>query len=869
MSQTDRAESGRRWGQKTGPDLSALPPWRANLSWAALLWERVWPALWPSLGLIGFYLLLGLSGLPQALPGWAHASLLAALALALALSLWWAFRSLRLPSRHAALRRIERVNNLEHRPLESLEDMLGTGHGDAAVRSLWQLHQERLRAAVARLRIGWPQPGLIRRDPYALRVGLGVALIAAFASTGDEAWERIRNALLPDIGGMAAPVPMKLDAWISPPEYTRQAPVFLTREERAGAAPGAAPAAVPAEIKVPEGSKLVLRLSGARDAPQLVMPGVSKPLELEEKGGFHLEETLAKSGHVAVMERDRELAGWDIAVMADEPPTVEFTHDPGPTARKALRIDFTAHDDYGVEKVVAKIIGSGALAPDSALAKLVPTEIELTLPGQKLRDITSTSFHDLTPHPWAGLPVNLQLIAQDAVGQLGVSKAIQVVLPERVFAHPVARAIIDQRRQLALYPEKNRGRVAAMIEIIAWEHERYGDDLVVFMALNSATQRLGPGYEDTAEHITGVLKLLWDTALRIEDGTLSLSEQSLRDAQQALQDALSNEKTTDAELERLMREYEKALDEYMKSLAEMMGNNPELQRQLSEIDPRAKLLSREDLKKMMDQIRDLARGGQRNAARQMLSQMQQMLENLRMRRFAQPNQQQQQGMKMLNDLQDIVKQQQDLLDKTFREAQKRGQMRGGNPSQPFPPNLLPPGLQPQPPGSEETAPLANESQTQEALRRRLGELMRQLGELSGNIPRPLGRAEHSMRQSTDQLSEGQAGQAVPPQTEAIDQLQQGARAATQQMMQQLSRGGAMRQPGPGEPAGDAPDRDRDPFGRDAENAGRGMNTEDVKIPDRDKIQEARRIRDELRRRAAERARPAPELDYIERLLRQF
>ena len=48
-----------------------------------------------------------------------------------------------------------------------------------------------------------------------------------------------------------------------------------------------------------------------------------------------------------------------------------------------------------------------------------------------------------------------------------------------------------------------------------------------------------------------------------------------------------------------------------------------------------------------------------------------------------------------------------------------------------------------------------------------------------------------------------------------------------------------------------------------------MNTEEVKIPDHDKTQEARRIRDELRRRAAERSRPTPELDYIDRLLRQF
>ena len=94
MSHTDRAKLGARMDEGAGSDLSALPPWRADLSWAALVWERVWLALWPSLGLIGFYLLLGLSGIPQALPGWAHAALLAVFTLAVLVSLWWAFPSI-------------------------------------------------------------------------------------------------------------------------------------------------------------------------------------------------------------------------------------------------------------------------------------------------------------------------------------------------------------------------------------------------------------------------------------------------------------------------------------------------------------------------------------------------------------------------------------------------------------------------------------------------------------------------------------------------------------------------------------------------------------------------------------------------------
>jgi len=880
MSQNIRREMEAPEDLTPRSDLSALPAWRADLSWAALLWGRLWPALWPALGLAGAFLLLALIGLPQSLPAWLHTLLLAGFAVGIAACLWMGGRALRLPDRHGALRRIEKVNGLDHRPLEAIEDTLGSSHEDEAARSLWLLHQQRLRDAVRRLRIGWPKPSLIKRDPYALRVGLGVALVAAVAVTGSESWERLRYALTPDVGGVGKAAPAKLDAWISPPEYTRMAPIFLTREEKPQVTQTAdAEAAAPekAEIKVPEGSKLVLRLSGGRNGASLVTGKESTPFESDETGGSHLEQTLSDSGRVAVRIGESELAAWDITVVPDEAPTVSFSREPGETVRKALRIDFVAKDDYGIEKVTAKIYGSGALAENSALARLAPEEIELTVPGQRRLEVKSSSYHDLTPHPWAGLPVNLQLIVQDEIGQLGVSKSVQIVLPERVFAHPVARAIIDQRRQLALFPEKNRGRVAAMLEIIAWEYERYGDDYVVFMSLISATRRLGTAYQDTPEHVASVLKLLWDTALRIEDGTLSLSEQALRDSQQALLDALSDRETTDQELERLMKEFEKALNEYMKSLAEMMRNNPELQKQLPQMDPNAMILSQQDLQKLMDQIRELARSGQRDAARQMLSQLQQMLENLRMQRFARPSQQQQQAMKMLNDLQDIIKQQQQLLDKTFREAQRRGQMQNRDPSQRFRPNMMPPGMPQQgmqQPGQQQQGegqqPMASESQAQEELRRRLGELMRQLGEMSGKIPRQLGRAERSMRQSTDRLGQGEAGQAVPPQSEAIDQLQQGARSATQQLMQQLSRRGLMR-PGPGQPMGEAPNRDRDPFGRDAENDGRGVNgdTRTVEIPDHDKVQDARRIRDELRRRAGERSRPAPELDYFDRLLEQF
>ncbi len=859
---------------------AVLPRWRISLSRAVLLWERLWPALWPGLALAGLFVVLALIGLPQALPGWLHSLLLLAFGAGIAGCLWHGMRALRVPDRDESLRHIEQVNDLDHRPLETLEDNLATGFADSASRDLWRLHQERMKAAVARLRIGWPRPQLIRRDPFAFRIGLGVALIAGFLAVGNQAGDRILQALTPDVLAGDGKVAVKLDAWITPPDYTRKPPVFLASGNLAGAATGAVEKTGTAEeanttksvapgtvITVPKGSKLVIRLTGGRTMPELAMGEAATPFEGDDKAGFHIEYDLAAPGRVVVRQDGAELVGWDVAITDDTIPTVAFSSKPSESQRKALRLDFEATDDYGVEQVTASITRSDAKGEKSALADLPPIELELPLPGVMAREIKSTSYHDLTPHPWAGLPVNIQLMARDAAGQVGKSAVVQSVLPERVFTHPVARAIIKQRRQLAVYPNKNRNRVAAHLEILAWEHEQYDGDVVVFMALTSASRRLERGYQDTAEHVAGVMKLLWDTALRLEDGTLSLSEQALREAQQALQDAL-RDGADDKELEKLLRELERAMDEYLNSLAESMKDMPRQPNELTQPNDQNVTLNRNDLKKMLDRIRELMKSGQRDAAKQMLSQLRNMLENLKARRFARPGQKQQRAMQMLNDLQNIIRDQQKLLDKTFREAQRRGQMRPqGNRRFQMPPNRLPPGMRP-PEGqpNQSQSPMSQESESQEALRKRLGELMRELGEMSDSVPRPLGRAERSMRGSTEQLGKGEAGRAVPPQTDAIDQLQQGARAATEALMRQFGQRG---QRGEGNPTSEARDRQRDPFGRTQDNDGRGMNTEQVEIPDEDRLRDARRIRDELRRRAGQRTRPQPELDYIDRLLKQF
>jgi uncharacterized protein (TIGR02302 family) len=426
----------------------------------------------------------------------------------------------------------------------------------------------------------------------------------------------------------------------------------------------------------------------------------------------------------------------------------------------------------------------------------------------------------------------------------------------------VARAIIDQRKELAKDPQSAES-VAEILGDLNSRPALFRDDSVVYLGLRVAQQRLRADHGK--ETIATVSQLLWDTALRIEDGNLSLAERDLRRLQQKLQEALAKG-APDEEIERLMQELREALDRYLQAMAEEMRRHPPEEAK-QPIDPSQVLTSR-DLQQMLDRAREMARNGARDQARELLSQLQEMLENLR---TAQPGQMQQggnQAQQTMQELQKLMQRQQQLLDRSFRARSKQGEAgksdRNGQPQA---------GQQQGDQGDAgemgDTGEMGDAAGQQEALRRMLGEMMRQLGEGAGNIPEPFGRAERSMRDAAGALGRSRPGDAIGPQTDALDQLQQAARDLAQQMQNQLGRSW-------GKPDGEigATDRtgrdrtERDPLGRPISNNGT-YDRGDVKIPDENILQKSRRILDELRRRAGERTRPEIELDYIDRLLKRF
>jgi uncharacterized protein (TIGR02302 family) len=808
-----------------------LLAWRLLLSRATLAWERLWPALWPMLCVIGVFIATALFDLLSPLPGVVHAAILAGFALAFVGTAIWGFRALVWPDTLAARRRIELNSGLAHRPLAALADRPGAPLDDAAA-TLWEAHRRRMAATIRRLRVGWPAAGLARHDPWGLRAILAIVLVVGAIDAGTDWRDRLLRAFSPNWeGGGAAPT-ASFDIWITPPDYTGLAPQFL-RPDTVG------------PVHVPTGSTLLAQIHGGRSQPKLSIDDVTNDFQAIDKQNFRVEAVLTKGESLSVIQGGATLGTWPIEIIPDNPPVAAFAQPPRGTARAALRLEYHATDDYGVEAVKVVI----RRADDRAEDKI---EIPLPLPGLHLKDAHTTSYQDLSPHPWAGLPVEITVMATDALGQVGESEPVRMNLPERAFTNPVARAIIDQRKELVKDPRSGEA-VSEILDDLDKRPALFHDDTVAYLALRLAALRLRQGDADTA--VTAVLSLLWDTALRIEDGRMSLAENDLRRLQQQLQDALARG-ASDEEIDQLMHELSDALNRYLQALAEDMQNHSS--DETRPLDP-AKTLTSRDLQRMLDRARELAHSGAQQQAREMLSQLQDMLENLRMARPGEMGQRGNgEGEQMMRGLRDLMQRQQQLLDRSFRAQRRQGQ--GDQPGQSGQPGGAP--------DTAQTGDLGDSAAQQEELRRALGDIMRHMSDGLGDIPDPLGRAERAMHDAAGALQRGQPGEAIDPQSEALDQLQQGARDFAKQLQERLSKGWGS--PGDDEATDqEGPDKsDRDPFGRPLPGNG-PYDQGDVAIPDQSILQKSRQILDELRRRAGERSRPTIELDYIERLLRRF
>src|SRR5262249_29700766 len=157
-------------------------------------------------------------------------------------------------------------------------------------------------------------------------------------------------------------------------------------------------------------------------------------------------------------------------------------------------------------------------------------------------------------------------------------------------------------------------RIAANLNALAISAADEGIAAPIYLNLRSAQVRLkGPL---SAEEIENVADQLWETAIRIEDGNLSAAERELRAAQERLKDALERGAPPE-EIQRLMAELRQSLSRYLQALIEQRSKK----NGQAVASPDAKMVSPQDLQRMLDKIESLAKTGSAAAAAQMLNQL--------------------------------------------------------------------------------------------------------------------------------------------------------------------------------------------------------------------------------------------------------
>jgi len=824
----------------------------------SIAWERLWPALASILTAAGLFLALSWFGLWIALPPLARAIcvfLFFVLAVAAAVPLFF----VRVPTPIDGLRRLDRQSNLPHRPATAIADRMAPEAGDQFATALWRAHLERALRAARALKAGVPVPRLAVRDPYALRALVLILAVSSFFAAGSDRMRRIAAAF--DWQGVVSAANYRIDAWVTPPAYTGRPPVILP-----GLRPGE-PARTAASVSVPAGSVLVVRASGQAGLQLAVTGGIAEaPAEARPQAPAGTEElryTINESGTARVRGGGDSLA-WTFTAIPDKPPTIALAKEPESQLRGSLLLAYKMEDDYGVIEAQANFESKGTAPaggkPPRALYSA--PEFPLVLPQARTRNGAAQTTKDVTEHPWAGVDVVMTLVARDEAGNEGKSQPQELRLPERPFTKPLPRALIEQRRILALDAHAKE-RVMLALDALSIAPERFTPETNVYLGLRSIYWHLVRAKND--DGLRDVVGRLWSMAVLLEDGNLSETERALRAAQDALREALERG-ATDEEIKRLMDQLRAALDKFLQAMAEEMRRNPQAQRPL---DPNSmRNLRSQDLRSMLDRMERMARSGARDAARRMLEQLQQMLENLQMARpGGEMGEDSDEMQSALEELGDLIRRQQQLRDRTFRQGQdQRRQQRGQRGQQ-------------QQPGDQQQNQMGELRQDQQALRDQLRKLLEEMrrrgfpqpgqqGQQGGQEMDQLGRAGEAMGDAQGQLGDGNADGAVDSQGRALEALRRGAQGLAQSMQQMMGQGQG---PGPGEPGRMGRSRanqDTDPLGRPLRGRDYGDDTT-VKVPGEIDVQRARRILEELRKRFGETFRPQLELDYIERLLKDF
>jgi uncharacterized protein (TIGR02302 family) len=825
----------------------------ARLAWwrgaaRAVLWAEFAVAhSWAQLSVLAAAVGIAMLGLvPAGLAG--PSVMLLATASSMAACVYWGRGLPPPPTQETAERRLERDTGLAHRPFATLRDTPAINGANA---SLWQAHLASAQAALARLRLRGPDAELARRDRLALRGAALLLFVAGLVTAGDRANQRILSAFIPGVGAPGAATVVQ--AWIEPPSYTGLPPVFLPREG--------------GTLRVPEGSRLTVSLTGGHFKPYVSLPGPRIKFHTTGDAAWQASGLITASGKLSLSRFLSTIGSWDLDVLANTRPVATITATPGP-AGKTLETKLPWHvaQRWGVASLQAE------LRPADH-TDLPAISLPIPLPGTP-KDASGALQTDLTANPYAGVDMQAQLTARDVSGQTGQSDPVRFKLPARDFHNGLARAIADIRRRLAMHFETPL-EAADDIDALLQTGKGFAGHSGVFLNATAAGSllRFNPSKDGVAE----AQSRLWIVALALDGALPEASQAALDEARSALRHALQERKEgkiSAEELARQMQRLREALNQRLQDMAQQAVKDGKLPR----FDRNAQHFTAPSLDRLIKQMEQAAREGRTADAQQKLEELERMLDKLKNARVLSPQEAEQarQAQKAARQqsgaVQDMVKREAGLMDSAQARAPR--------------PSALPPefaqGDQPPPPENPDEMEANEEARaadanTQRALHQALDALKSAFGE-GHKVPRSLDDAGHDMQSAADALRQGQEPEARGAEAKAIDDLRRGG----QDMQKEMQSGSEMAiVPGAGEPGeggdefgmepGGQDGTQRDPLGRPLQQGTGGLANDDnsVHVPDQREVGRSRAIQDELRKRGADRERPQRELDYIDRLLKTY
>lgn len=827
---------------------------------AAILLERLWPLVLPLLVVASLFLSLSWFGLFRLMPDGARLAVTIGFGVA-ALAALYPLRYFQAPRSQEIDRRIEQANKLSHNPVSAQSDQL-TNKSSPFAETLWREHQRRMAERLGGVGGDLPRPRVPERDPWGLRALAALLLVTAFAFSLGPGGGRLGDAFRAHAArDIVAP---RIDAWVTPPAYTGKAPIFLTANSQERAT----------FFTVPEGSEVALRVTGGSGDETLgFTDAAGNSREIEPKAVTDATQSASATavrqfsgkldidGVLSLKSSATEVDSWSFSVIPDKPPVIRFAGEPKRALNGALELNYEVEDDYGAASAKAEFALAPPQVPGARPLYKAP-EMPLSLPRRGAKGPAAKATRDLTEHVWSGALVTVTLKATDAAGQEASSETKTFLMPERPFTNPLAKAVVELRRILSL-DANQKPHVLQLMDAITLRPEDTIKNMSHYLALVSAMTRLKVASTD--DGLREVSDYLWEIALGIEDGDLSAAEKRLRQAQEALKQALENG-ASDEEIDKLMKELREAMNEFLREFAERAQRDPSLAEQM----PRpGQELRQSDIDRMLDQIENLAKSGSRDQAQELLSQLQDMMNNLQAGRQqrGQNGQQNSEMRQRMDQLGEIMRRQQEMMNETFRMdqmqrgQQQRGmgerQQRGQDGEQGSQGEQGQGGMTPE----EFAEALKQLQEGQGKLKGDLEGLMKGLEGLGIQPGEGFGDAGEAMGEAEGALGEGESERATGEQGRALEALRRGAQDMMNQMMQAMQG-----DQGEGQEGGRQQQSDRDPLGRPQRTTGPDDGNRENVLPDEIDVQRARQILEAIRKRLGDALSPELERSYLERLL---